>query len=394
MKKWIAVIIELLLVGVLLLTFKLLGSSFFKGESTEEVSTATVVETTESVVLATTTTEEITTTEEEKPVTVTISACGDCTMGIDKQFAYEGSFNDTFDKKGADYFLEKVKPIFDADDLTIANLECILTDKGERRNKNWAFRGKPEYVDVLLHGGVDAVAFANNHCMDFGDISYTDTMNILEEKNMPYASYERVTTYDANGIKVGMIAINCLGVTEESETTGSIGQAEKYLAEDMEKLKGMNCDMIVVSFHWGVQSDPKLSENQKVLGHKAVDMGADLVLGHHPHIIQGIEKYNGAYIVYSLANFCFGGHKNPKDKDTFIYQQTFTFLGGEKTDKTTARVYPCRVTSVKDYNNYQPVVVEGEDADKVIKKILDRSDGFDIKIDAEGYLEKADDQVE
>ena len=389
MKKWFAiVIIEILLIGVLFWVYINHGGSFFRKGAVEETTTATVASTTESVSLASTTTEEITTTEEEKPVTVTVTACGDCTMGIDRQFAYEGSFNDMYDKKGADYFLEKVKPIFEADDLTIANLECILTDKGERRNKNWAFRGKPEYVDVLSHGGVDAVAFANNHCMDFGDISYTDTMNILEEKNMPYASYERVTTYDANGIKIGMIAINCLGVTEESETTGSIGQAEKYLSEDMEKLKGMDCDMIIVSFHWGVQSDPKLSKNQKELGHKAVDMGADLVLGHHPHIIQGIEKYNGAYIVYSLANFCFGGHKNPKDKDTFIYQQTFTFLDNKKQESTTARVYPCRITSVKDHNNYQPVVVDGEDADKVIKKILDRSEGFDINIDSEGYLEK------
>ena len=115
---------------------------------------------------------------------------------------------------------------------------------------------------------------------------------------------------------------------------------------------------------------------QKELAHAAVDQGADLVIGHHPHVLQGIEKYNGRNIVYSLGNFCFGGNSYPSDMDTIIFQQTFTFEGGEQKEDDVTNIIPCRISSADGYNNYQPTPAEGEEADRILQKLEERSFGI------------------
>jgi len=102
-------------------------------------------------------------------------------------------------------------------------------------------------------------------------------------------------------------------------------------------------------------------------------------------VMQGIEEYNGRFIVYSLGNFCFGGNKNPKEKDTMIFQQTFTFVNGEKQEDQVIKVIPCTISSVSHRNDYCPTPVSGEDAVRVIDKINDYSKQFDLQFDYEGY---------
>lgn len=116
------------------------------------------------------------------------------------------------------------------------------------------------------------------------------------------------------------------------------------------------------------------AESQKTLAHYTVDSGADLVLGHHPHVVQGIEEYNGKFIVYSLGNFMFGGNRNPSDKDTYVFQQTFHLKNGKLTDKKEINVVPFSISSVAYRNNYQPKKLEGAEAERVKKKIIDVSD--------------------
>ena len=113
---------------------------------------------------------------------------------------------------------------------------------------------------------------------------------------------------------------------------------------------------------------------QKDAAHAAIDAGADLVLGHHPHVLQGIEKYNGRYICYSLGNFCFGGNKNPSDKDTMIFQQTFTFENGNLLDDSNINIIPCSLSSSGKKNDYKPRVLKGSEKDRVMKKIQDMSE--------------------
>ena len=132
--------------------------------------------------------------------------------------------------------------------------------------------------------------------------------------------------------------------------------------------------------HWGNELAEYPTSYQEEWGHIAVDLGADVVIGHHPHVLQGIETYNGVNIVYSLGNFCFGGKKNPTDKDTFIYQTTFTVSPEGELEDTSFNVIPCKITSVSDEssNNYQPTPVTDEkEAKKILEKIEYRSRKLD-----------------
>ena len=114
-----------------------------------------------------------------------------------------------------------------------------------------------------------------------------------------------------------------------------------------------------------------------MLGHAAIDNGADLVVGHHSHVLQGIEKYRGKNIAYSLGNFCFGGNTAPADMDTIIYQQTFTFKDGELVEDDNTNIIPCRITSETGFNNYQPTPAEGEEGERIMEKLQERSSQID-----------------
>ena len=113
------------------------------------------------------------------------------------------------------------------------------------------------------------------------------------------------------------------------------------------------------------------------------------MIGHHPHVLQGIDQYQGKYIIYSLGNFCFGGNRNPADKDTMIFQQTFTFSKEGKAQPGEARVIPCSVSSVSSRNNFQPTPLEGEDYDRVLGLINEYSRDYHVEADERGIL-KAD----
>lgn len=122
------------------------------------------------------------------------------------------------------------------------------------------------------------------------------------------------------------------------------------------------------------------------MGHWCIDQGYDLVLGCHPHVLQGIECYKGKYIVYSMGNFCYGGNKNPSDKDSMIFQQTFTFLDGVLQEETSIRAIPCRLSSVTNRNDYCPAILYGEEAEAWAARFNEYSEEFGLTFDAEGYL--------
>lgn len=115
------------------------------------------------------------------------------------------------------------------------------------------------------------------------------------------------------------------------------------------------------------------TQTQQELARYTIDNGADLILGHHPHVVQGIEEYKGKFIVYSLGNFMFGGNRNPSDKDTFVFQQTFHLKGEELTDKKEIQVIPFSISSVASRNNYQPAPLQGAEASRVKNRIINLS---------------------
>lgn len=301
------------------------------------------------------------------PISITVSAAGDCTLGTDEYFNQAASLNAYYDSNGPEYFLKNVKPIFEADDLTIVNMEGTLTEETTRQDKTYAFKGPAEYTEILTSGSVEAANFANNHSHDYGDKSYTDTIEAMDAAGIVSFGYDRTAVMDVNGVKVGLV-----GTYELADGMG----CEAGMIENINAVKEQGAQIVIVSFHWGIEKEHYPTENQVNLAHSAIDNGADLVLGHHPHVLEGIEVYNGKNIVYSLANFCFGGNNNPSDKDTMIFQQTFTVENGELVEDNVTNVIPCSVTSDPSYNNYQPTPLEGEEADRVMGRIEEYSSGL------------------
>lgn len=300
------------------------------------------------------------------PVSLTFSVVGDCTLGTDETFDYDTSLNAYYENYGADYFLQNVKDIFSTDDLTIANFEGTLTDSDEREDKTFAFKAPASYASILTGGSVEAVNTANNHSHDYGDQSFDDTLAALDDAGIVHFGYDETAVMDVKGIKVGLV-----GIYELYDHL----EREQQLKNNIAKVKADGAQLIVVIFHWGNETETVPDSNQTTLGRIAIDEGADLVCGHHPHVLQGIETYKGRNIVYSLGNFCFGGNSSPSDMDTMIYQQTFTIdADGVKKDNVT-NIIPCSISSAAydGYNNYQPTPAEGDEATRILGKINERS---------------------
>lgn len=300
------------------------------------------------------------------PVSLTLSVVGDCTLGTDETFDYDTSLNAYYENYGADYFLQNVKDIFSTDDLTIANFEGTLTDSDEREDKTFAFKAPASYASILTGGSVEAVNTANNHSHDYGDQSFDDTLAALDDAGIVHFGYDETAVMDVKGVKVGLV-----GIYELYDHL----EREQQLKNNIAKVKADGAQLIVVIFHWGNETETVPDSNQTTLGRIAIDEGADLVCGHHPHVLQGIETYKGRNIVYSLGNFCFGGNSSPSDMDTMIYQQTFTIdADGVKKDNVT-NIIPCSISSAAydGYNNYQPTPAEGDEATRILGKINERS---------------------
>ena len=306
--------------------------------------------------------EETTTPEPTaEPVSITVSMVGDCTLGTDVNFDQSTSFDAFYQMKNdPGYFFQNVKDIFTADDLTVANMEGTLTTSNDRQQKTFAFKGNPSYTEILTQGGVEATNLANNHSHDYGDQSYEDTIQYLEADGITTFGYDRTAVMDVKGIKVGLIGIY--------ELKDGLGRQQQVI-DTIREVNDQGAQVIIVSFHWGTEKSNIPDDIQKTLAHLAIDQGADLVVGHHPHVLQGIEKYQGKNIVYSLGNFCFGGNKNPSDKDTMIFQQTFTVENGELVEDDVTNIIPCSLSSESGYNNYQPMVLEGSEKERVLQKI-------------------------
>lgn len=298
-------------------------------------------------------------------VSITISVVGDCTLGTDENFNYARSLNAYYEKNGPAYFLKNVKNIFEADDLTIGNLEGTFTDLKTRADKTYAFKGPAEFVKILTTSSVEAVTLANNHSRDYGAQSLTDTRNTLDSAGVIHFGYDVTKVVEVKGVKVGLV-----GIYELIDHTGRAQQVKDNIA----KVKSEGADIVIVIFHWGIERDAAPNSHQTMLGRLAIDEGADLVCGHHPHVLQGIETYKGKNIVYSLGNFCFGGNSNPSDKDTMIFQQTFTVTKEGVKDDNVTNIIPCSLSSEKNRNNYQPTPVTGSEAERIMKKIKDRSE--------------------
>ena len=321
------------------------------------------------------TTAEITVSDAK---TVTITAVGDCTLGTDPSLAADTSFPAFQAVHGDSYFFQNVRDILSQDDLTIANFEGTLTTSDQRANKKFTFKGDPAYTAILKDGSIEAVTLANNHTMDYGEQGLKDTEDALTGAGIAWCSGNDIAYQELNGVKCAFIGIYAVenGLESLDQLKSAVKQA-----------KAENAQLVVVDFHWNSELVEEPNEDMVTLGHAAVDAGADLVVGSHSHIVSGIEKYNGNFIVYGLGNFCFGGNLHPRDMDAMMFRQTFTVTGDGAQKDDNIAIIPVCVSSDSSYNNYQPTPVSGSAADQIMQKIDARSRQFETTWDS--YMKEA-----
>ncbi len=260
------------------------------------------------------------------------------------------------DRTSPTYPLRHVAPILRNADITFANLECPLTDQWQptpyktpeaiRRRKEWVFRGRPSSVEALEAAGVDVVSLANNHVMDHQRVGLRDTMVRLSESEIAWCGAgediqeaQTPALIHVRGIRVAFLAFaeaDIMPSPKKYEAKdarpgmaivfsegGLPAQASLEQVQAAVKRAGALADLVVVSYHWGVECTDQPTKFQRTLAHRTIEFGADLVLGHHPHRLQPLEIYRSKLIAYSLGNFLFNPLREPQ-KETAILRITFT----------------------------------------------------------------------
>lgn len=289
-----------------------------------------------------------------------LSFAGDCTLGCNLNHTYNGyGFVKTVGED-YDYPFLNFKSYFESDDFTMVNLEGPLCVGGNPAVKEHVFRGSPEYVQILTGSSVEFASLANNHSSDYGTVGYAETKENLEAADISYV--ERDTS---------------VVVTTESGLTIGIYGAVYYLMEEdvirseIATLRRMGVDLVIFAPHWGSENSYITTDEQVKLAHAAIDAGADIVFGTHPHVLQPIEEYNGGVIFYSLGNFVFGGNIYPKDFDTALVQQEIIRESDGSITLGDRTIVPASISSLADRNDYQPTPYEegSEGYDRVMRKL-------------------------
>lgn len=302
---------------------------------------------------------------------IIISSVGDNTLGTDDKFAIQGSLPDVLKKNNNDYsyFFKNVADIFRADDITTANLETTFTNSTKKADKQFTFKGPASYAKAFPLGGIEAVNLSNNHIYDYLQAGFQDTLSALKAENVNYFGEGHKWITEVKGIKIGFLGYT--GYWYDNNTL-------KKLKNDIAALKEES-NFVVINFHWGDENSYKPNNVQKYLAHYAIDQGADLIVGHHPHVIQGLEKYKGRIIAYSMGNFAFGGNNNPKDKDTFILQVKLNFAN-ENLIGYGVKVIPCSISSINYANDYCPTPLSGTGKQNVLNRLKELSINIDFDL--------------
>lgn len=301
--------------------------------------------------------------EEDEDEYFTISFVGDCTIAGNRFQSLSGG--------NADYPFANVTDIFSDDEATVANLECIFSDAQLYSDSMFSFKAPVKYVDMLISGGIDFVTTANNHTDDFGQKGLSDTFATLDGAGIPYGEEDSCVVYTTkSGLRLGFYcAYRSLN--------------EKRITEAVDELKAMDVDYIICAFHWGDEGAYRPNASQKKFAHAAIDAGADLVYGSHPHVLQPVEEYGGGIIMYSLGNFCFGGNSFPRDSDSVIAQITLCRSTEGEVSFAALKLIPCSISSADSGNDYRPTLyAEGStEYARAISKLDGSFKGADLVVD-------------
>ena len=296
---------------------------------------------------------------------------GDCTLGANPSNSYAGVGFPKVVGEDYAYPFQNVVSLFEADDATFVNLEGALTDVGNPAAKTHTFRGSTAYSRILSDNSVEVVTLANNHSFDYGQTGYDSTQAVLDAAGIPYVERD-------SGV---LIELDC------GLTVGLYGMVYYHLdTEDMKaeiaSLREQGAELVIVAPHWGVEGSYRPTRQQTDIGHAAIDAGADIVWGSHPHVLQPIEEYAGGIIFYSMGNFCFGGNSMPEDFDTVLLQQEILRSPEGGITLGSRTIIPCSISSSDTVNNYQPtpMAVGSDSYRRVLSKLDGTFDGANLKI--------------
>lgn len=298
---------------------------------------------------------------------------------------FSGNVAKVLEKQGYDYPYQYVKDLFRADDLTVLNLETPVTDGGTAaENKTFVFKSPPQALDAMAKAGVEAVNLANNHTLDQGVEGLLDTIEHLKKSQIQYVgagsnqeeAYAPVY-FERKGMKIALLGFSrVIPHSDWAAGKNKAGVAAAYdstLAEKAIREARKKADLVLVVAHWGKERVTKLEQHQTTLAHTFIDAGADLVIGGHPHVMQGIEQYKGKWVVYSTGNFIFTKSNDPKTWETAIFSA--------KCSKSR----DCRLKLTPYFTEIgQPVPMEEKDGSKLLQEVEAMSPG--IKINASGEV--------
>lgn len=327
--------------------------------------------------------EESNSAAEVQQESITLSFIGDCSIGDSVQWRNtKTSYHTTLKEKGDAWPFSLVKEVLEADDLTVANLEVVLTTKTKpRQNKNINLIGDPAFVNVLHEGSIEVVNTANNHAWDFGASAYHEMLGYLDEANIAHfgtlypGRQDGSDVYpivDVKGIKVGFVGIS---YPQEFD--------KKRISTHISELREQGAQIVVLSLHWGREEQPQPKSGSALFAKYCIDAGADVIYGQHPHVLQSVQFYKGKPIFYSTGNFTFGSMSNV-DPDTGIFQLTYDIVDGEPVLRRFS-VVPCRTQGSGDYRPY--ILTDADEIMKMRKKLVHKRTVKDMTTVSEFFIE-------
>ncbi|MCE5300906.1 MAG: CapA family protein [Spirochaetia bacterium] len=318
-----------------------------------------------------------------EPKTVSFCAAGDVMLdrGVEKRIS----------EKGKEFIFENTSGFIKSRSLAFCNLECPVSKRGERKEGGFAFRADPANLDIIINGGFDVVSLANNHLHDYGEDALGDTLQYLEEKKLAWAGAGKnreearaCRIIEVNGIKVAFLAeLHTPFIVTEVPSDPELPQVSQArgmeaMAQAITTAAG-SADVVIVSFHWGHEYTNTPLKFQRRYARACIDAGADLVIGHHPHVMQPVEIYNGKPILYSLGNLVF-------DQFGDMTSKTFIFACEFLKDGTVKNGF---LTPVKIRKN-RPEFARGKEAAGIRDTMMSISKKFGTKFaekDGRLYLE-------
>jgi len=291
---------------------------------------------------------------------ITLTFGGDCVLGTREEWMdVPGNFDACVQENGMDWCFSGIQDIFLNDDFTLVNLECVLQDDntGHNSRKQHTFRGKTAYTQMLTGAGVEGVNVANNHYIDYNQSGEKSTKDALEAAGIQYCGYRNLFVLVQGDLKIGF------GGCRE---TVFYDENKAYVYRDIQALKEMGCDVIVYSCHWGTEYSAEHNEKQERMAQYAANSGADIVVGTHPHVVQGVACLDGCAVLYSLGNLVFGGTQEMTTFDAMLAQATLCFDDENSYLGVRLELIPVLTSGAAPENDFRPVLAGEEDAARIL----------------------------